>query len=330
MYPNALQWTSIHTGHMDNATLLSFMHQVDDHAQTESAAAMRQKMEQFYPSFHAAYEQYDLVFNPSRKSLDTEDLKNLDSQRDDALGAYHEVVLGLQRHPNDAKRQAARQLNLNFDTYKPSRSQEYMKETELITQMTTHIRSDEQLSAAVVLLGLEDYLADLEQKNLAFAQLMTGRTASAQGFVKGSVNEARKALEEKYQLLRQMLNVASIYEGDADYRPFILAVNAEIEHYCQILARKGVSSAGSGEQTAPSGEGTGDDTDGDTGTDTGSGTGEGGSQSSDTGSGDTGSGDTGSGGGSGSDTGTGDTGSDSGGGSGSGEGGDYNPIDTGN
>jgi len=132
-----------------------------------------------------------------------------------------------------------------------------------------------------------------------------------------------------------MLNVANIYEGDADYRPFILAVNAEIEHYRQILARKGVSSAGSGEQTAPSGEGTGDDTDGDTGTDTGSGTGEGGSQSSDTGSGDTGSGDTGSGdtgsgGGSGSDTGTGDTGSDSGGGSGSGEGGDYNPIDTGN
>ena len=241
MFPNALQMQSIALHYMDKATVLSFMHNVDEKGQAENAAPMRTKLGQFWAPFHEAYVLYDQVFNPSRKTLESEDLKILDDERDDSLGAYHEAVLGLQRNPNEAKKQAARLLNLNYDTYKPERSQEYMKETELISQMTTEIRNSQELSAAIQLLGLEDYLADLEQKNNAFANLMKSRTASTEGQQKGAVAEARANLEQKYQLFRQMLNVASIYEGDADYRPFILAVNAEVEHFRQILARKGVS-----------------------------------------------------------------------------------------
>lgn len=241
MFPNALQMQSIALHYMDKATVLSFMHNVDEKGQAENAAPMRTKLGQFWTPFHEAYVLYDQVFNPSRKTLESEDLKILDDERDDSLGAYHEAVLGLQRNPNEAKKQAARLLNLNYDTYKPDRSQEYMKETELISQMTTEIRNSQELSAAIQLLGLEDYLADLEQKNNAFANLMKSRTASTEGQQKGAVAEARANLEQKYQLFRQMLNVASIYEGDADYRPFILAVNAEVEHFRQILARKGVS-----------------------------------------------------------------------------------------
>ena len=239
MYPNALQWNALPLRQMDSATLLSYMHNVDEKGQADNAAPMRTKLAEFWTSFHQAYNTYDQVFNPARKSLDTEDLANLDTTRDDALGAYHEALLGLQRNPNEAKRQAARQLNLNYDTYKPERTQEYMKETELIQQMTTEIRAQQQLAAAIQLLGLDDYLTDLEQKNQAFADLMKGRTTSTEGYQKGAVAEARANVEQKYQLLRQMQNVASIYEGDAEYRPFLLAVNAEVEHFNQILNRKG-------------------------------------------------------------------------------------------
>ena len=241
MNPKALQWASVDITRMDNATFLSFCNNVDEKCQAENAAQMRTTMGQFYTDFHAAAVQYDQVFNPARRSLDTEDLKNLDTERDDSLGAYHEAVLGLQRNPNEAKKQAARLLNLNYDTYKPERGQEYMKETELISQMTTDIRGSQELSAAITLLGLTDYLVDLEQKNEAFAQLMKSRTASTEGYAKGAVAAARAQLEQKYQLLRQMLNVAAIYEGDTQYRDFLLAVNAVVEHYRQILARKGVT-----------------------------------------------------------------------------------------
>lgn len=268
MYPNALQWAALPLRQMDSATLLSYMHNVDEKGQADNAAPMRTKLAEFWTSFHQAYNTYDQVFNPARKSLDTEDLANLDTTRDDALGAYHEAVLGLQRNPNEAKRQAARQLNLNYDTYKPERSQEYMKETELIEQMTTEIRAQQQLAAAIQLLGLDDYLTDLEQKNQAFADLMKGRTASTEGYQKGAVAEARANVEQKYQLLRQMQNVASIYEGDTEYRPFLLAVNAEVEHFNQILNRKGKGSS-TGTGTGTTGDGSTDSGTGDnTGTDT--------------------------------------------------------------
>ena len=241
MYPNALQWTSIALHAMDNATLLSFMHNVDEKGQAENAAPMRTKLGEYWTPFHEAYDLYDQVFNPARRSLDTEDLKNLDEARDNALGAFHEALLGLQRNPNDAKKQAARLLLLNYDTYKPDRGQEYMKETELIDQMLKDIADRSDLHDAVTLLGLDDYVADLSAKNEAFAAIMRGRTASTEGYQKGAVAEARTDMEAKYQLLRQMQNVVSIYEGDTDYRPFLLAVNAEAEHYKLILARKGVS-----------------------------------------------------------------------------------------
>ena len=269
MYPNALQFGSIPLRAMDNATLLSYLHNVDDKGKAENAAPMRTNMGQFWTDFDAAFVLYDQVFNPSRKSLESEDLKDLDNGRDNSLGAYHEAVLGLQRNPNDAKRQAARLLNLNYDTYKPDRGQEYMKETELISQMTTEIRNTAELSAAIQLLGLEDYLADLEQKNQAFADLMAGRTTSTEGYQKGAVAEARADLEAKYQLFRQMLNVASIYEGDTEYRPFLLAANAEVEHFRQILARKGVST---GSSSSDNGGGSTDNNGSGSGTGSGTGT----------------------------------------------------------
>ena len=265
MYPNALQFDSVLIHAMDNATLLSYMHQVYDHGQAD--ATMQARMGQWWTDFGAAYLLFDQVINPSRKSLETEDLKVRDTERDSSLGAYHEALLGLQRNPNDQKRQAARQLLLNYDAFGPKASQEYMKETELIDQMTKEIDDTAELTAAVTLLGLGDYLDDLKAKNQAFAALMSSRTASTQGQVKGAVAAARADLEAKYQLFRRLLNVAAVYEGDTDYRPFLLAVNAEVEHYRQILARKGGGGGTSSDQPSPDPSEEGGDNGGGTSTD---------------------------------------------------------------
>ena len=314
MYPNALQFDSILLRQMDNATLLSYMHQVYDHGQAD--ATMQAKMGQWWTGFGAAYLLYDQVINPSRKSLETEDLKVQDTERDSSLGAYHEALLGLQRNPNDQKRQAARQLLLNYDAFGPKASQEYMKETELIDQMTKEIDDTPALTAAVTLLGLGDYLDDLKAKNQAFAALMSSRTASTQGQVKGAVAAARADLEAKYQLFRRLLNVAAVYEGDTDYRPFLLAVNAEVEHYRQILARKGGGGGTSSDQPSPdpSEEGGGSSTDPDQGGDNGGESSTDPDQGGDNGGGTTPDPDQGGSGGSGSGgSGGGDNGGDDGG-----------------
>ena len=254
MFPNALQLEGIKFHMMDNATYLSFMHMIDNHGQAN--ATMQTKMGQFWTDFHLAYTYYDQVVNPARKSLQTEELVDLDTARDNSLGAYHEALLGLQRNPNSEKRQAARLLLLNYDTFAPDRGQEYMKETELVDQMLKDIADSAEMTAAVTLLGFDDYVADLAAKNEAFAVVMASRTASTEGASKGVVAAARTQLEEKYQLFRRMLNVASIYEGDTDYRSFILSANAEVAHYKDVLARKGVSTGSSSNSSNSSNSGT--------------------------------------------------------------------------
>ena len=243
MYPNALQIDPLKLSHIDNATLLSFMHMVHNHGLEN--ATMREKMGQWWTDFSDAYQTYDQVINPERRSLLSEDLEGLDNARDNALGAYHEALLALQRHPNTDKRQAARQLLLSYETFNPDRAQEYMKESELIDQAVKEINERPELTAAVTLLDLDDYVTDLNTKNQAFVTTMASRTASTEGQTTGVVAAARADVEAKYQLLRRLLNVAATYEGDTDYRPFILSVNAEVEHFKDILARKGVSTGSS-------------------------------------------------------------------------------------
>ena len=255
MNPYALQFGSIDVTRMDQMTLLSYLHMIDNHGQAD--ATMQAKMGQFWTDFHAAFDAYDLVINPERTSIYTAELKTKDEVRDDALGAYHEAILGLQRHPVEAKRMAAKKLLINYDSFNPGRGLEYMKETETIHQMVKEIENNPELTAAVTLLGLDDYKDDLKTKNDDFATTMATRTGTTEGQTKGAVAAARAAAEAKYQLLRQMLNVASIYEGDADYRSFILKANAEVEHYRTILARKGVSTGSSsqnGQQSTDNGQ----------------------------------------------------------------------------
>jgi len=252
MFPYAMQLNALPLRQMDNATELSYMHQVYIHGMADTT--MQAKMGQWWTDFAASYLHYDQVVNPARRSLLTEDLKGGDDERDNALGAYHEALLGLQRNPNAEKRQAARLLLLNFDSFAPDRSQEYMKETELIDQLLKEQDGSQEMTAAVALLGLGDYVTDLKAKNDAFAATMSDRTASTQGQEKGAVAAARADLEEKFQLFRRMLNVASTYEGDSDYRAFLLAVNAEVEHFRQILARKGVSTSSGSNSNGANGQ----------------------------------------------------------------------------
>ena len=70
MYPNALQISSIALRAMDNATLLSFLLLIDGHGQAD--ATMRERIGEFFTDFHNACTKYDEVFNPTRRSLETE------------------------------------------------------------------------------------------------------------------------------------------------------------------------------------------------------------------------------------------------------------------
>ena len=237
----------------DNATLLSYMNTVAGHCAAD--ATMQAKLGDIYTAFATAATAYDTAYNPSQKDLLSDVLEGMDDVRDKSVTAWHTAILAAQKSPNDTKRQIALQLVQFYKDYKLDTGDEYMKETTNIQQMLQAIEGNPTIMAALPGMGLDDYLTDLKTKNEAFAAKMAERTAGTVGKTTGVVAAARADVEQKYRTLMRMVNVVSSYEGGGVLDQFILVITAEIDHYKQIMARKGV---GSGSSSSNSGGGTSD------------------------------------------------------------------------
>ena len=220
-----------------------------------------------WTAYIAAYEAFDEAFAQTRKWAQTEDIETLDKERDQALSAFNAALKSMLSSPNATKQQAARRLMFVREKYTLNPSDEYMKETTAIQQMIQEMEDDVQSDQALTATGLIDWFQDLKQKNQAFLQKMNERTAEQAGQQKGIVREKRLDAEAAYKNVVRLINAAAIMEmpEGLDWNSPIDRLNAEVEHYRQILARKG-SSSSSDEDEKP--ETDGDSSDG--GSDSGS------------------------------------------------------------
>jgi len=257
---NAKQMTSIDVHNkMDNTTALGFFNQI---GQLISAnAALQSALSTVWTAYIAAYEAFDEAFAQTRKWAQTADIEALDKARDQALSAFNAALKSMLSSPNATKQQAARHLMFVREKYTLNPSDEYMKETTAIAQMIQEMDDDVQASQALTATGLIDWFQDLKQKNQAFLQKMNERTAEQAGRQKGIVREKRLLAEAAYRDLVKLINAAAIMEmpEGLDWNSPIDRLNAEIDHYKNILARKG-SSSSSDEDEKP--ETDGDSTDG--------------------------------------------------------------------
>ena len=247
---------------MDNTTALGFFNQI---GQLISAnAALQSALSTVWTAYIAAYEAFDEAFAQTRKWAQTEDIETLDKERDQALSAFNAALKSMLSSPNAAKQQAARRLMFVREKYTLNPSDEYMKETTAIQQMVQEMEDDVQADQALTTTGLIDWLQDLKQKNQAFLQKINERTAEQAGQQKGIVREKRLLAEAAYKNVVKLINAAAIMEvpEGLDWNSPIDRLNAEVEHYRQILARKGSTSGGEDEEPENDGEQTDGSSDG--------------------------------------------------------------------
>ena len=238
--------TSIDVTRMDITTALGFFGQIKDIVTANTALATA--LDTVWTAFTAAYAAFDDAYAQARKWAQTEELTTLDTTRDQALSAFLNALKAMQSSPNAAKQQAAKYLMFIRDKYSLSASDEYMKETTAISQLVQEMEADAQATTALTTTGLDDWLQDLKAKNEAFLAKMNERTEAQAGQQKGIVRDTRLAAEAAYKNVVKLINAMAICEIPAglDFNAPIDRLNAEIEHYKQILARKGGSSSGGG------------------------------------------------------------------------------------
>lgn len=260
---NAKQMTSIDVHNkMDNTTALGFFNQI---GQLISAnAALQSALSTVWTAFNAAYEAFDEAFAQTRKWSQTQDIETLDKERDQALSAFNNALKAMAASPNQTKQQATRRVQFVRDKYTISSADEYMKETTAIQQMVQEMEDDVQTAQALTQSGLDEWLQDLKQKNAAFLAKMNERTAEQAGQQKGIVRDKRLEAEAAYRDVVKLINAAAIMEmpEGLDWNSPIDRLNAEIDHYKNILARKGSTSGGEDEDPEADGEQTDGSSDG--------------------------------------------------------------------
>lgn len=281
---NAKQLTIFDIHRMDITTALGFFGQMQ--TKFESNGTLTAAMGNVWTDYTSARQAYDFAYAQARKWEQTEDIDNLDKLRDNAQSAFLNALKAMLASPNAAKAQAAKLLTFIRDKYSLDNSDEYMKQTTMTAQFIQEVESNADAMAALTTTGLDDWFTDLKQKNADFLAKMNERTEAQAGLEKGIVREKRLLCEAAYRNVVKLANAMAICEVPAglDFTTPINLLNAEIEHYRQILARKGIS--------------TGSNSGGDGGTGTGSNENE-----NPGGGGSTGGGDNGSGGISGGDEG---------------------------
>ena len=260
---NAKQMTSIDVHNkMDITTALGFFNQIGQLIRAN--AALQSALSTVWTAYIAAYEAFDEAFAQTRKWAQTADIEALDKERDQALSAFNAALKSMLSSPNATKQQAARHLMFVREKYTLNPSDEYMKETTAIAQMIQEMEDDVQSDQALTATGLIDWFQDLKQKNAAFLAKMNERTAEQAGQQKGIVREKRLLAEAAYRDLVKLINAAAIMEmpEGLDWNSPIDRLNAEIDHYKNILARKGSTSGGEDEEGETDGESTDGSSDG--------------------------------------------------------------------
>ena len=254
---NNKEVTHIDVTRFDNTTVLGFflqiMNIVAPNGQLVAILAA------VWSNFVNAFNAFDDAFAQARKWMQTGDIKSLDELRDAALSAFLNMLKAMQASPNQEKQSAAKDLMFIRDKYNINPSDEYMKETTAVGQLIQELESNQQAQTALQTTGLNEWFLDLKAKNEAFLAKMNERTADQAGLQKGIVRDTRIACEAAYRNVVKLINALSIveYPADMDYNTPIDLLNAEIEHYRLILARKGVSTGSGGNSGSSTNSGTG-------------------------------------------------------------------------
>lgn len=187
-----------------------------------------------------------LVNRPSSQRY-TAMLATSDSQRDDALSVFINVVKAQTRSVMPEKKEAAQQLRSVIDPYNDVMRDAYLKETAAIRGLLAVLKNEKN-KALVSLLHLDDEVVAIEETNGSFETLYEKSQEDAQmrlDLAAIDTKELRSRIDALYQEIVQVVNAFAIAVPSETISTFIDNVNGLIYRAKQEGSHTGSSSSDS-------------------------------------------------------------------------------------
>lgn len=229
----------IHYVELQNEEHAGFHAYVDDYISETGAAILKVETQSTDHKMKLAVEKsvLDLVL----KNTFTVRVNAADEVRDKPIRGFFKVVKGLLHHFNPAVAQAA--YNIDVINEKFSNLTRLSKEKQTPAE-ESYISALKAAIADINMLGLNDWLMEIEATENAFVQMVKNRNNEDDLKPALNMRAARQETDDACEAIIDRINAFITIEGDALYATFVTKINNRIDQYNNTIAqRKGIAAA---------------------------------------------------------------------------------------
>lgn len=175
------------------------------------------------------------VFKTARGNVITQEIITEDENRDRLTVGFTMVVTGYTNYYLPEKKEAAELILAHIKKYGNTIAYlNYVAETATLNDLIDGIEADTELTAAVTLLGLNDWITELKARNTEFNRLFELRAEKEAGKTKLKLRELRSEAVVCYRNLIKYLDAASIMHPSDVYETVTNEINEFIDKYSNL------------------------------------------------------------------------------------------------
>lgn len=175
------------------------------------------------------------------KSATTEEIRDADHDRDVTFRGLVDEVQPKLNHFRPEVRDAAKRTLVILDAYGNLAPKPDDEESGLITKLIADLRT--KIGSDLELLGVEDWIAELERRNNLFIDLESTRNSEEAKRTSLRMKQVRFEVDAAYRAVIERINALIIVNGEASYVEFVKEMNARIGRAQDAIAQSKAHSA---------------------------------------------------------------------------------------
>ena len=222
-----------------NAEHLQF--QKDFKAEVEKKTATALGIDTQFANYLLKYKEEDEAHMYIGKSSQTDLLAESDDYRDRVFRGLCDTGRAALNHFKPEKAEAARKLNIVFDTYGNITVEAYNEETAKINSLIKELINNH--SNDIDLLALNEWVDELQTANNKFVDIKNERYTEESSKTSLRMKKVRTEIDALYKEIVNRINAQILLNGDTNYIDFVTALNQRIENVKLVLAKRSASAS---------------------------------------------------------------------------------------
>jgi hypothetical protein len=190
-----------------------------------------------YDVFVSSFDVELSVLDVIRKSNITKEIHLQDHVRDSRYRGFSDAVDSMLNHYNEEKKNAAEKIDIIFEHYGNLTIKTMDEESAAIDDLVIELKIDANI-ALLNILGLTDWVDQLDKENKKFQELMLLRYKEVSQRPTVRMVDARKEVDKAFRNMINQIEALVRVKGMAGYENFIKEINTVNERYKNILAQQ--------------------------------------------------------------------------------------------